>query len=880
MSGDTRGEGGSESTLRTEFTIAGPLPVPIERENDEEPDQQKPAQDPPAQDLRADALADAEGLTGPAGLTEVTNLTGAAGSTNLTKRPAGGWDGVTPGGTIVIEDGVIPRRLRRPLDLARLALALAITAGSVALGWFATGTTSGLEQDLEGGAQLLPSAVVLIINVIGGFGTLLLPIAGAIALIVRRRVRQLFHALVALLIAAVVLTGVSILVSEFGDARLLIALTGSSNPANAATTPTLGGLLAFITASQLMSRRPWNALSTLVMGSLVIVAILSATVAIAGLAASLGIGWAVGLAVRYAFGIQTTRPSGAEVAEALDRGGLPITMLRARESTSRGRRYTATTRTGQLLQVSVFDRDLEGAGLARAIWTSLRLREEPGNSAFNMRRALEHAALVSYAGEAAGAPEPRLLLASEVGPDSCVLAYQHIDGVPFTDLPEVTDADLEGAWRAMRTLHDHQIAHRSLTAKHLLRATDGSVWLLGHDSGGVAASDVSMRIDVAEMLCTLAMLTSAERAVATGRAVLGLDGIGRALPALQPVALSRTTRSNLRKHKGLIVALRDRLVEIRPGADEETIQFERIKPRTLILVVVGTIAAYVLLSQLAQVDLATLVTDSDWRWIAAAFLFSLLTYFGSAWSLSGFVPEKLKLSHTLQAQIAGDFATLVSPPTVGSIAINVRYLQKSGLHPALAAASVGVSGVVTFVVHILLLLGFGIAAGTAADFTFDPPRIAVIIVAGIAVLVLALLAIPRVRREITRRVRPLVREVVPRLVTVAQRPAKLAEGIGGILLLNLSYIAVLYASVAAFGGSMSIALVAVVYLAGATIGQAAPTPGGLGAVEAALAAGLTAAGLDAGTAVSAVLLYRLITFWLPTVPGYWAFTRLTRQGLL
>ena len=864
MSDDTRPDG-PESTLRTEFTIAGPLPVPIEPDHDEQPHRAH------QQDLRADALADAEGLTGPTGLTAARPLV---------DRRTSGLDGVTPGGTIVIEDGVIPRRLRRPLDLARLALALAITAGSVALGWFATGTTTGLEQDLEGGAQLLPSAVVLIINVIGGIGTLLLPIAGAIALIVRRRVRQLFDALVALLITAVVLTGASILVSQFGDARLLIALTGSADPANAATSPTLGGLLAFITASQLMSRRPWNVLSTLVMGSLVIVAILSATVAVAGLAASLALGWAIGLAVRYAFGIQTTRPSGAQVAEVLDRGGLPITMLRAQESTSRGRRYVATTRTGQLLQITVFDRDLEGAGLVRAIWTSLRLREEPGNSAFNMRKALEHAALVSYAGEAAGAPEPRLLLASEVGPDSCVLAYQHIDGTLFSQLPEVTEDDLKGAWRAIRTLHEHQISHRAITADHLLRATDGSVWLLGHDTGGVAASDVSMRIDVAEMLCTLAMVTNADRAVDSGRAMLGLDGIGRALPALQPVALSRTTRRDLRKHKGLLVSLRDRLVEIRPGADQETIQFERIKPRTLIMVVVGSIAGYVLLSQLAQVDLVSLVTTSDWRWIAAAVGFSLLTYLGSAWSLSGFVPEKLRLSHTLQAQVAGDFATLVSPPTLGSIAINVRYLQKSGLHPALAAASVGVSGVMTFVVHIALLLGFGIAAGTAADFTFDPPRIAVIIVAGVAVLALALIAIPRVRKEIARRVLPLVREVVPRLVTVAQRPAKLVEGLGGILLLNLSYIAVLFACVSAFGGSMSVALVAVVYLAGATIGQAAPTPGGLGAVEAALAAGLTAAGLDAGTAVSAVLLYRLITFWIPTIPGYWAFTKLTREGLL
>ena len=71
-----------------------------------------------------------------------------------------------------------------------------------------------------------------------------------------------------------------------------------------------------------------------------------------------------------------------------------------------------------------------------------------------------------------------------------------------------------------------------------------------------------------------------------------------------------------------------------------------------------------------------------------------------------------------------------------------------------------------------------------------------------------------------------------------------------------------------------------VYLAGATLGQAAPTPGGLGAVEAALAGGLTIAGLDSGIAVSAVLLFRLITFWIPTLPGYISFNWLTKQGAL
>lgn len=97
-------------------------------------------------------------------------------------------------------------------------------------------------------------------------------------------------------------------------------------------------------------------------------------------------------------------------------------------------------------------------------------------------------------------------------------------------------------------------------------------------------------------------------------------------------------------------------------------------------------------------------------------------------------------------------------------------------------------------------------------------------------------------------------------------------------MLTVSFILCLDASVRAFGGSASFAAIAVVFLAGNAIGSAAPVPGGIGAIEAALIAGLTTTGkLPIETATAAVLLFRFLTFWLPVLPGWMAFTYLQRK---
>jgi glycosyltransferase 2 family protein len=97
------------------------------------------------------------------------------------------------------------------------------------------------------------------------------------------------------------------------------------------------------------------------------------------------------------------------------------------------------------------------------------------------------------------------------------------------------------------------------------------------------------------------------------------------------------------------------------------------------------------------------------------------------------------------------------------------------------------------------------------------------------------------------------------------------------VLITLAYIGGLAASVQAFGGGPGIILIGAVYLGAAAIAAAAPSPGGLGAIEAALVAGLTGVGMQAGPAVSAVLLYRLATYWLPVAPGWLSWRALVRR---
>jgi undecaprenyl-diphosphatase len=181
---------------------------------------------------------------------------------------------------------------------------------------------------------------------------------------------------------------------------------------------------------------------------------------------------------------------------------------------------------------------------------------------------------------------------------------------------------------------------------------------------------------------------------------------------------------------------------------------------------------------------------------------------------------------------------------------------------------VGIAVLVGGIMQIALTAVFVVWAGSKARVVKLPSSSTILLVLVVATAIGLVLVVRPARRLIRTVVVPEVDKAVHELREALRDPARLSLSFLGSLLLNLGYIAALFASVRAFGYPVAIAVAGAVYL------------GGVGAVEAALIAGLTATGVPTEQAVPAVLVYRIATFWLPVLPGWLAFTLLTRRDAI
>jgi glycosyltransferase 2 family protein len=135
------------------------------------------------------------------------------------------------------------------------------------------------------------------------------------------------------------------------------------------------------------------------------------------------------------------------------------------------------------------------------------------------------------------------------------------------------------------------------------------------------------------------------------------------------------------------------------------------------------------------------------------------------------------------------------------------------------------------------------------------------------------------RRYATLVVRP-DRRSLARLGHMTGDPVRLAGMVASALALALVNGLVVLVATRAFGASAPAAAVLLVGLLIPVAVVVAPTPDGAGLVEASLVVGLIWAGVGAGEAVATMVLVRLVTFWIPMLPGWIALRRLERDRVL
>jgi uncharacterized membrane protein YbhN (UPF0104 family) len=701
-----------------------------------------------------------------------------------------------------------------------------------------------------------------------------------------RRFRLLAGLAAGAVVAGAALAGILYLIGgEHPDAVAANVADGSWLTSAAFPGPALlASAVAVTVAASPWLSRPWRRTAWVALCAVGAARLVAGTVLPMELILALATGVTVGAGVLVVLGVPDRRLGPDGIAAALRSAGLPVSLVTPADVAAKGSRpFFAVTDDGRRLFIKVLGSDQRDADLLYRAYRFARLRNVGDTRpAASLIQSVEHQALVALMAERAGVHSPRIDQVIKAADGTALLAMERIDGCSLEQLPahRISDSLLRRLWAEVDRMHRAGIAHRSLRAANVMVDNDGQPQLTDFSFSELAATQRQKDLDLAELMASLATLAGGDAAVASAAAVIGGRGLAPAVPLLQPLALSAATRHSIARHEGLLAATRSAAAEASGSGAQQLARLQRVRPRTLLTIAAAAGAFYLILPQLAQVGSSWRAFQSaDWAWVPVIIAMSVLTYLASAASLIGGVPGRVPYWPTVLAQWASSFINRISPANVGGMALNARFLQKSGVEPAAGVAAVGVNALVGAIAHVALIVIFFVWAGQALGqaFKLPPASKLLLILAVLAALVGIVLATRQGRRFAATRLLKGARTAAASLRRVAVSPVKLSLLLGGSALVTLAYIGGLAASIQAFGGGLGIAEIGAVYLGAAAIAAASPTPGGLGAIEAALIAGLTGVGLGAGAAVSAVLTYRLATYWLPVAPGWYAL-RLLQRG--
>jgi glycosyltransferase 2 family protein len=762
-------------------------------------------------------------------------------------------------------------RVRRPADLLLAVFAFVVVA--LVLGTIRAlplGSTEAAD-DVSGWLLHIPRWLAYAAAVVAGVASFVVAVVSLVVL-VRNQWRDALNAVVAGLVGASSAV-IATVIWRVENATVERAVLHGSNPSIFIVDT---AFVAFVVGTDLSRLSHWQRwwprsgaallLSGLAVGTLTPFAVVIA--ASGGLLA----GWVV----RWLLGAASVLPGVGELTGWLTGQGVHTADLSV--GGANRARLEGKLADGTRIRVHLSGRDTRGSGLARRLWALARLRSAVrGHIALSSRAQLQQLALACSLAQQAGVPSPAVRLLGQMPGETLVLVTTIPDSGQETGATQLAGAT--SLFAALRRLHDAGIAHHDVQA--------GNVFMSGNragfcslDAAEPGASELARRLDLVQALAMLAANGGPADAVTALRAGYGpVDQVAVAA-VVQPVALAPWGWRAARAASSSLKDIRHQLLGDK-GTAPPALQLERFRWRTVVTAVALTVAGYLLVGEISGVDVLGTLSQANPGWLAVAVLASAVTYLGAAIGIAAFVPQRLSVWRGYFVQLSTAFVGVAMPATVGHVAVNVRYLHKQNVDEGTIAASVTVSQLVNVVTTVLLLIVLGVLTGSGlSKFKIAPGADVLIGLAVIAVAIIVVLAVPQTRKRVTGTVWPHLRQLWPRLLDALSQPLRLAIAAGANLMLSAAYSLALIAALWSVGAHPAILAAAVVFLAGNAVGSATPTPGGLGGVEAVMAAGLTAIGIPAHQAIPAVLLFRMATFWLPIPIGWISYVVLQRRGVL